>query len=178
MPEDKNIIEAPLIATGELKSDNLKERIENVKLYAESDSLSSMKNLVEALGDESWNVRLAAAEALGKKGSDEAVQLILDVMKDGVWYLKSSACFALGLIGEPRSVTLIYENLESKNITVAEEAAKAIEKIIRKNPERFAVEYLENAEPSFVDHLMKWLLKNHEDLYEEINSYMAFKEAT
>lgn len=176
MPEDKNIIEAPLIATGELKSDNLKERIENVKLYADSDSLSSIKNLVEALGDESWNVRLAAAEALAKKGPD-AVQLILDIMKDGVWYLKSSACYALGLIGEPRSVTFIYENLESKNLTVAEEAAKAIERIIRKNPERFAIEFLEKAEPSFVDHFMKWLLKNHEDLYEEINSYLAFKEA-
>lgn len=175
MPEEKNIIETPLIATGDLKSDNLRERIDNVKLYAESDSISSIKNLVEALGDESWNVRLAAAEALGKKGP-ESVQMILDSMKDGVWYLKSSACYALSLIGEPRSVTLIYENINSHNSTVAEESAKAIEKIIRKDPERFAREYLEHSEPSFVDHLMKWLLKNHEDLYEDINSYFSETE--
>ncbi len=175
MPEDKNIIETPLISTGELKSDNLKERIENVMLYAESDSAGSVKNLVEALGDESWNVRLAAAEALAKKGPD-CVQMILDAMKDGVWYLKSSSCYALGLIGEPRSVTLIYENINSHNANVAKEAAKAIEKIIRKNPEKFALDYLLRSEPSFVDHFMKWLLRNHEDLYEEINSYFLEQE--
>lgn len=172
MPDEKSYIDQSLSGTGgELKSDNLLNRIEYVLMHAQGDSKAAMKSLIDALTDESWNVRKTAAEALSKKGED-AIPYLFETIKSGIWYVKAASCRALGLIGIPHTVYQIYPYLANGNRTLREEADRAICLIIQKDTKKFAEEYIAISEPSYIEHFLTWLEKNHEDLYEEVQSYL------
>jgi HEAT repeat protein len=172
MSDDKSYIESSITATGgELKSDSLKNRIEYVLMHAQGDSVTAIKSLIDALKDESWNVRCTAAEELGKKG-ELVVPYLLESIQSGIWYVKAASCRALGLVGVPHTVYHIYPYLKDKNQTLREEADKAICNIIESDPQKFVDDYLAVGEPSYIEHFMNWLNKNHQDFYEEVSTYL------
>ncbi|MBN1825308.1 MAG: HEAT repeat domain-containing protein [Candidatus Eisenbacteria bacterium] len=53
--------------------------------------------------DPETSVRCAAAEALGRLESAEAVDPLLDALKVGDAKIRQSAAYALGLVGDPRA---------------------------------------------------------------------------
>ncbi|MEZ6194903.1 MAG: HEAT repeat domain-containing protein [Planctomycetota bacterium] len=66
-------------------------------------------NLRIALKDEFYDVRAAAAIALGKCGMDEARADIESVINDDDQRVRESACLALGILGNKEAVPLLIE---------------------------------------------------------------------
>ena len=61
----------------------------------------AVEPLIQALEDESWEVRKSAAAALGKIGDARAVEPLIQALKDEYWNVNKKAEEALGEIGEP-----------------------------------------------------------------------------
>jgi HEAT repeat protein len=60
--------------------------------------------LIQALGDSGWNVRRAAAEALGKLGDPQAVPALIQALGDSDSAVRAVSAEALGAIGDPQAV--------------------------------------------------------------------------
>ncbi|MGB2842281.1 MAG: HEAT repeat domain-containing protein [Halobacteriota archaeon] len=67
----------------------------------------AVEPLIQALEDESWEVRKRAAEVLGKIGDARAVEPLIQALKDEYWNVNKKAEEALGEIGEPAVEPLI-----------------------------------------------------------------------
>ncbi len=71
--------------------------------------------LLEALGDASANVRVAAAQALGQLGAHKAVpQLITSLVTDDDSEVRKAAAYALGLIGDEGATRALVWTLTQK----------------------------------------------------------------
>lgn len=72
----------------------------------------AVPNLIEALGDEAFEVQEAAAWSLGKIGAVEAIPALIDRLYDKSFATRSSVGWALVNIGEParESVTEVYQS--------------------------------------------------------------------
>ena len=66
-----------------------------MKVLEASDDISS---LISALTDESWNVRYAAAKALGELKDARAVEPLISALKEKNLYVRSRAANALAEI--------------------------------------------------------------------------------
>jgi HEAT repeat protein len=89
------------------------------ELAAESGHAEAMweslePHLRQALKDEEWWVRQAAAEALGKIGSP-AIPALLEALKDGMALVRQAAAEALGKIGDPQALPALLEALKDEN---------------------------------------------------------------
>jgi HEAT repeat protein len=103
------------------------------ELAAESGHVEAMweriwLGLRRALKDEDWQVRQAAAEALGKIGSP-AVPALLEALKDGNWRARKAAAEALGKIGDRQALPALLEALKDRDEDVLRVAAEALGKI-------------------------------------------------
>ncbi|NIM13846.1 MAG: hypothetical protein GTO45_17520 [Candidatus Aminicenantes bacterium] len=96
--------------------------------------------LINALKDGDYLVRRNAAEALGKIGDAEAVELLINALKDEDYFVRSNAAGALGKIGDARAVehlvTFYVWRLKSYDDRekTKKEAKEVLEKIRSKIP--------------------------------------------
>jgi hypothetical protein len=67
--------------------------------------------LIQALGDSDWDVRRAAAEALGKLGDPQAVPALIQALGDSDVGVRRAAAEALGKIGDPQAVPALIQAL-------------------------------------------------------------------
>jgi len=74
----------------------------------------AVKPLIQALEDESWEVRKRAAAALGKIGDTRAVEPLIHALKDEYWNVNKKAEEALGEIGDKRAVKPLIQALKDE----------------------------------------------------------------
>jgi HEAT repeat protein len=101
------------------------------ELAAESGHAEAMwdrlePHLRQALKDEEWWVRRAAAEALGKIGDPQAIPALLEARKDGDSGVRRAAAWALWNIGGPQAVPVQLKSLKDENGDVRQVAAFAL----------------------------------------------------
>ena len=75
---------------------------------------SVVDELIKATRDADENVRLSAIEALGKIGSQKAVNILLSIVEEGDAALKFTALEALGNIGRPVPMDGVYNVLSDR----------------------------------------------------------------
>jgi HEAT repeat protein len=67
--------------------------------------------LIQALGDSDWDVRAAAAWALGKLGDPRAVPALIQALRDRSENVRFAAAWALGDLGDPQAVPALIKAL-------------------------------------------------------------------
>jgi HEAT repeat protein len=89
--------------------------------------------LIQALGDSDWDVRRAAAEALGKLGDPQAVPALIGALGEwgDLWSenVRRAAAEALGKLGDPQAVPALIQALGDSDWDVRRAAAEALAKI-------------------------------------------------
>nr|MBC8522037.1 HEAT repeat domain-containing protein [Methanomicrobia archaeon] len=94
-----------------------KEEKEREELIKEVEARGKEHPLILALKDKDWNVRMCAAEALGKIGDTRAIEPLIHALKDKKGNVRESAAEALGKIGEPAVEPLIHAmDAEEENV--------------------------------------------------------------
>jgi len=88
----------------------------------------AVEPLIQALKDESWEVRWGAARALGEIGDARAVEPLIQALKDKYWNVNKKAEKALGKIGEP-AVEPLVQALKDESWGVRRGAAGALGEI-------------------------------------------------
>jgi len=79
-----------------------------------------------ALGDGDAGVRSAAATALGRSGSPEAVLALLGHLDDGTPEVRRVVALALGDLGDPRAVVPLIGKIQDARPQVREAVARAL----------------------------------------------------
>lgn len=89
----------------------------------------AVEPLIQALNNESWVVREAATEALGKIGDERAVEPLIKVLddEDETTFVREAAAEALGEIGDERAIEPLAHALT--DIDVLKNAAVALDKL-------------------------------------------------
>jgi HEAT repeat protein len=82
--------------------------------------------LIQALGDSGWEVRRAAAWALGKLGDPQAVPALIQALGDDWYDVRAAAAWALGAIGDPQAVPALIQALGDDWYDVRAAAAWAL----------------------------------------------------
>lgn len=88
-----------------------------------------MEPLINALKDEDWQVRVWAAEALGKMGDNRGVEPMIQDLKDEDSDVRMGAARSLGNIGDERAVEPLTQALKDEFVGVRGYAKKALEMI-------------------------------------------------
>jgi len=89
-------------------------RVVATEQMGDAHSLLSSNELVEALGDPSFNVRQEAIHSIGRMpAEDELVDALIGVLEDPESELNISAARALGRIGSPRAIPALRRTLHS-----------------------------------------------------------------
>ena len=89
-------------------------RVVATEQMGDAHSLLSSNELVEALGDPSFNVRQEAIHSIGRMpAEDELVDALIGVLEDPESELNISAARALGRIGSPRAISALRRTLHS-----------------------------------------------------------------
>jgi hypothetical protein len=85
--------------------------------------------LIQALGDSGWEVRRAAAEALGKLGDPQAVPPLIKALGDSDRDVRFAAAWALGKLGDPQAIPALIQALGDRSENVRRAAQQAIQQI-------------------------------------------------
>ena len=85
--------------------------------------------LIQALGDSGWEVRRAAAWALGAIGDPRAVPALIKALGDRSEDVRRAAAEALGKLGDPQAVPALTERLQDESGDVRKAAQAAIQQI-------------------------------------------------
>ena len=93
----------------------------------------AVPSLIEALGDEDWDVRREAAWALGEIGDARAVPSLIEALRDEDWRVREAAVEALEGIGAP-ALPELERTWQGKSVVDA--AREAIERIKRWEKEK------------------------------------------
>lgn len=139
--DDKNIRRCSAKVLGEIRDEraieplivNLKDSNKWVRRET-SGALSKMGEpatdpLIHLLDDPDWKVRGAAAWALGRIGSKNAVEpLIKSLLEDENGFVRSGAVNALGNIGDKRAVEPLKKATEDESSYVRNFSKKFLEK--------------------------------------------------
>jgi HEAT repeat protein len=121
-----------------LKTDNIKKKLKVLDKMNGVHKTESIRILLNILEDTSWTMREKAAYKLAHYGSRVVLRLE-KLLRRGYWYTRASTCLALGEIGNVRVVpSIVMLLLTDENPTVIKEAAQALVKMARKNPEEFS----------------------------------------
>jgi HEAT repeat protein len=99
--------------------------------------------LVRALGDSDWQVRYAAAQALGQLGERAPIDPLVRALGDSDANVRRAAAQALGQLGERAPIDPLVRALGDSNPDVRQAAAQALQQIA---PQRLEVIALEGEE--------------------------------
>jgi len=107
-----------------------------------------VNELLKALEDSDEYVRMYAAEALGKIGSETAIPGLLKALEDSDEYVRRDAAEALGNIGSETAIPGLLKALEHSNKDVRGNAVEALGKIGSETAMTELIKCLKN--PAFV----------------------------
>ena len=99
---------------------------EAVEELGEENAAIAVKDLIEKMSDPSYEVREAAAKALGAIGSDDAIKAILTLLEDEDIDLPITLIRALRKHKSLEAVPLLTEKLDSQNPFIQREAARTL----------------------------------------------------
>ena len=89
-------------------------RVVATEQMGDAHSLLSSNELIEALGDPSFNVRQEAIHSIGRMPArNELVDALIEVLEDPESELNISAALALGRLGNPRAIPALRRTLSS-----------------------------------------------------------------
>lgn len=89
-------------------------------------SQKTIPDWIRDLTDPRWNVRRAAAEALGQSGAPEAVEPLLELLKREDWKtVRAESIKALGQLGDPRGIEAILDGLQDADLHLHRAAMQA-----------------------------------------------------
>lgn len=117
-------------AEGKGKTDHRQKRAAIEALVAERGA-AAIPLLVEMLGNESWMLRQAAAEALASLGP-QALDPLLPLARSGVWYSRAGAAHVLGAVGGAEAIHVLVSMLDDENRTVREAGIEAIRQVCKR----------------------------------------------
>ena len=106
-----------------------KEEKEREEIIKKVEERGKKHPLILALQDKDWEVRMCAAEALGKIGDARAVEALLRTLEDGDDEVRRSAAEALGKIGSKRAIEPLIQTLKDRKGSVRGSAAEALGKM-------------------------------------------------
>ena len=103
---------------------------QDISSSSETSGDGGLGDLINALKDRDANVRLKAAEALGKLADSRAIDPLIEALKnDANWEIREMAAWALGQIDDARSIDpLSYASVKDAEYYVREEAYDALQK--------------------------------------------------
>lgn len=108
------------------KEDTAKALREYAKTLHGTRDPQILQRLSEALKDNDWIVRWAAAEALAWVGDPAAVPLLIKALPDSYWMVRVAVIRALLEIGDPSATPDLAKMLDDRNSTVREAVAEAL----------------------------------------------------
>lgn len=121
-----------------LTNANIKRKIRVLDKMNGVNERDSINILLKLLEDESWVLREKAAHKITQYGA-KTIGRLERLLLRGYWYTRAAACLALGEIGNVRPVATIVELLlRENNPTVIKEAAIALVKIAKDQPESYS----------------------------------------
>jgi hypothetical protein len=82
--------------------------------------------LIQALGDSDWDVRRAAAEALGDLGDPQAIPALIKALGDSDWVVRRASAEALGKLGDPQAIPALIKALGDSDWVVRRASAEAL----------------------------------------------------
>jgi len=85
--------------------------------------------LRQALKNEDWQIRRAAARMLGQIGDPQATPALIQALQDEDWRVREAAAEALGQIGDPQATPALIQALQDKKWWVRQAAAWALGQI-------------------------------------------------
>ena len=89
-------------------------RVVATEQMGDAHSLLSSNELIEALGDPSFNVRQEAIHSIGRMPArNELVDALIEVLEDPESELNISVARALGRLGNPRAIPALRRTLSS-----------------------------------------------------------------
>ena len=99
------------------------------KLAAAEQPAASLEPLLFALKDYAPEVRLAAAESLGKFQNREAVGPLLELLRDPVMEVRGATVLALGQLGDPLAIKPLVALLADPDQNVRGAVSEVLEKL-------------------------------------------------
>ncbi|ANA81885.1 HEAT repeat domain-containing protein [Paenibacillus glucanolyticus] len=135
-------IPAVVPALGKLVGSEEKDvRAEAVKLYLSSNPALKDDTIEELMNDHAWEVRSAAAKALGRLHAAGSIPLLASALKDDNWYVRNHSAESLAMLGEQGFETLCQAALTGTG-PARETALYRIERIMAKEGEHEQVEQM------------------------------------
>jgi HEAT repeat protein len=89
------------------------------------DALESMVAAAEAAGDD-WQVEVMAADALGRLGTEGALEPLVSLTHDRNFHVRAAACAALGRLDRPEAATVLRAGLDDESVDVRMAALAAL----------------------------------------------------
>lgn len=87
---------------------------------------ADVQELLEALNDDTWEVRNAVIQVLGRIDNPAVVPALLKILEDDEYRVRLSAIEALGMIGEPSAVPSLLDALQDEEFQVRQFAARSL----------------------------------------------------
>lgn len=109
-----------------LKASNPKTRIRAIQELAESHDAGAVEPIAEALRDEDWEVRVAAAIGLGVMMDARGVPSLAAALRDPKPEVRSTALAVLRQLGGERAVDALVGSLADDDHSVRSQAATAL----------------------------------------------------
>ena len=90
--------------------------------------------LRQALKNEDWQIRRAAARMLGQIGDPQATPALIQALQDEDWRVREAAAEALGQIGDPQATPALIQALRDEDSDVRRVAAEALMRLTPVSP--------------------------------------------
>ncbi|MCJ8011251.1 HEAT repeat domain-containing protein [Paenibacillus sp. KQZ6P-2] len=116
-------------------------RAEAVKLYLSSNPTLKDETIVQLMSDRNWEVRAAAAKALGPLHAAGSIPLLVKALQDANWKVRHSSAESLAALGEAGFEALCQAALSGAGIQ-REAALQRIELVMEKKQEHSAIEQM------------------------------------
>ncbi|MDD1679113.1 MAG: HEAT repeat domain-containing protein [Methanomicrobiales archaeon] len=101
-------------------------------MMKESETDEEFRFFIDMLSSPDWDRRYKAAQALGVRADDRAVDPLIRSLKDEDWRVRQKAAWALGNIGDPRALQPLRRLMQDPYDGVQDMARQAEEMIRRK----------------------------------------------
>ncbi|WP_019121006.1 HEAT repeat domain-containing protein [Brevibacillus massiliensis] len=111
-----------LLTTGEKEL-----RIKAVKLFTRTSNWLTVANVKALLRHADWEVRAAAAKAIGFWGTTEYIGLLKDSLRDPNWWVSYNSASSLAMLGEDGFYALCEAAADTSNLEASHMAQSAIE---------------------------------------------------
>jgi HEAT repeat protein len=106
--------------------------------YSALESLARLRAvdpLIQALQNDDWGIRAAAANELGNAQDKRAVGPLIRALKDGDRFVRSGAASSLGKLGDARAEAPLIQALKDEDGHVREVASEALGRLLSLPPE-------------------------------------------